>query len=118
MTKLSWVVMIAALCAGAVRAAEVRVDCSGTSPAPVVADLAVLNAMHFEPGTRIVFKRGVTCHGSFVPKSGSGEPGKPIAIKFDGQVNPPLVGANAGDIAVFDGDRKLAAIPVKMRVLP
>jgi len=49
---------------------------------------------------------------------GPGEPGKPIAIKFDGQVNPPLVGSTAGEMVVFDGDRRLAAVPIAMRVLP
>lgn len=49
---------------------------------------------------------------------GPGEPGNPIAIKFDGQVNPPLVGANRGEVVVYDGDRRLAAVPVEMRVLP
>jgi hypothetical protein len=49
---------------------------------------------------------------------GPGEPGKPIAVKFDGQVNPPLVGANRGEVAVFDGERRLAAIPIETRVLP
>lgn len=49
---------------------------------------------------------------------GPGERGKPIAIKFDGQVNPPLVGRASGEIAVYDGDHRLAAIPLTMRVLP
>lgn len=49
---------------------------------------------------------------------GPGEPGNPIAIKFDGQVNPPLVGSTAGEMAVFDGDERLATVPIAMRVLP
>lgn len=49
---------------------------------------------------------------------GPGEPGKPIAIKFDGQVNPPLIGANRGEVAVFDGERRLIGLPVSQRVLP
>ncbi len=49
---------------------------------------------------------------------GKGEPGKPIEIKFDGQVNPPLIGANAGEVAVYDGDQRLIAIRADKRVLP
>jgi hypothetical protein len=49
---------------------------------------------------------------------GPGEPGKPIAIKFDGQVNPPLVGRSRGEVAVYDGDRRLLALPWTLRVLP
>ncbi|MYM21182.1 hypothetical protein GTP46_00780 [Duganella sp. FT135W] len=85
MTKMSWVVLIAALITGAARAAEVRVDCSGASPAPVVASLSALNTLHFAAGTRILFKRGVTCHGSFVPQAGSsGKPGMPIVASSYG----------------------------------
>ncbi|WP_170304345.1 right-handed parallel beta-helix repeat-containing protein [Duganella radicis] len=87
---MSWVVLMAALGAGAARADEVRVDCSGASPAPVVGSLTELNAMRFAPGTRILFKRGVTCHGSFVPRAGSsGVPGRPVVV---GSYGDPAVG--------------------------
>ncbi|TZG27302.1 hypothetical protein [Sphingomonas montanisoli] len=59
------------------------------------------------------FKDGMV-HMSFGP----GEPGEPIEIKFDGQVNPPLVGRNEGVVAVYDGDRKLVSLPMSVRVLP
>lgn len=49
---------------------------------------------------------------------GAGQPGKPIAIKFDSQINPPLVGGNAGEVAVFDGGRRLATVPIETMVLP
>ena len=49
---------------------------------------------------------------------GPGEPGKPIAVKFDGQVNPPLVGDNIGEVAVYDGERRLIAMPASKRTLP
>ncbi|MHA4869244.1 right-handed parallel beta-helix repeat-containing protein [Duganella sp. PWIR1] len=84
MSKLSWVVLIAAFKLGAASAAEapvVQVDCSGASAAPVVGGLAQLNAMRFAPGTRILFRRGVTCYGSFVPQAGSsGVAGQPIVV--------------------------------------
>jgi hypothetical protein len=49
---------------------------------------------------------------------GPAQPGKPIAIKFDGQVNPPLVGRSQGEVVLYDGDRRLLALPWTLRVLP
>jgi len=61
--------------------ASVYVDCSGASAAPVLGSLAELNAMTFAPGTRILFKRGVTCHGSFTPRAGSsGSAAQPVVV--------------------------------------
>lgn len=105
MIKMSCVVLIAACGQGAAHASEVRVDCSGASPAPVVQSLAELNAMQFAPGTRILFRRGVTCHGSFVPKAGSsGEPGKPIVVSSYGD-------QAAGRAVIAAGCREAVADP-------
>jgi len=49
---------------------------------------------------------------------GPARTGEPIAIKFDGQVNPPLVGRVRGRLAVFDGDEPLASLPIAVKVLP
>lgn len=43
---------------------------------------------------------------------------KPLVIILDGQVNPQLRGGTTGDIAVFDGQRRLISAVVKMQVLP
>nr|ACN58893.1 hypothetical protein AKSOIL_0278 [uncultured bacterium BLR18] len=41
-----------------------------------------MNAIQFQPGTRILFKRGATCHGSFMPLAGSsGASGAPIVVE-------------------------------------
>ncbi|MXO70806.1 hypothetical protein [Alteraurantiacibacter buctensis] len=44
--------------------------------------------------------------------------GKALEIKLDGQVNPPLVGVNAGTLQLRDGDRALATLRSQLRVLP
>ncbi|MBU3077462.1 hypothetical protein [Sphingomonas quercus] len=49
---------------------------------------------------------------------GKAAPGEPVLIKFDGQINPALIGRNGGEIAVYDGKARLVALPVQMRVLP
>lgn len=41
-----------------------------------------------------------------------------LRIKIDGQINPPLVFGNSGEIALYDGDRRIAAIPIQITVLP
>jgi hypothetical protein len=110
MSKLSWVVLIAAFHFGTASAAEppvVRVDCSGASAAPVVGGLVQLNAMRFVPGTRILFRRGVTCYGSFVPQAGSsGLPGRPIVVGSYGDraAGRPVIAAGCRE-AVADPDQ-------------
>src|SRR3546814_13021689 len=37
--------------------------------------------------------------------------GKRLLIKIDGQINPPLFAGTRGDIAVYDGERRLGAMP-------
>ena len=44
--------------------------------------------------------------------------GKPLVIILDGQVNPQLRGGTTGDIAVYDGQRRLISAVVQMQVLP
>lgn len=44
--------------------------------------------------------------------------GDRFETKFDLQINPDAAGHRAGDIGVFDGERRLAAVPVQIRVLP
>ena len=44
--------------------------------------------------------------------------GSTFLLKIDGQVNPDLVGANAGTVSVLDGEAELAAVDVTMEVRP
>lgn len=49
---------------------------------------------------------------------GKAAPGDVLRFKVDGQVNPPLFAGTSGEIAAFDGERKLVRLPVRIRVLP
>ena len=44
--------------------------------------------------------------------------GETLNIKIDGQINPPLFAGTRGRVAVFDGARELAGLPVTITVLP
>lgn len=44
--------------------------------------------------------------------------GDKFDVKFDFQINPSLFAGNKGNIAVYDGDAKLAALPVSITVFP
>ncbi len=44
--------------------------------------------------------------------------GEAMRFKIDGQINPPLFAGTYGEIAAYDGDRKLVGTQVTMRVLP
>ena len=44
--------------------------------------------------------------------------GDSIHIKVDGQINPPLFAGTTGEIAVFDGSRRIGAMPLRIKVLP
>jgi hypothetical protein len=46
------------------------------------------------------------------------EAGQSFEIKIDFQINPALFGGTAGEIAAFDGDRRLAGLHHELRVLP
>jgi hypothetical protein len=49
---------------------------------------------------------------------GEVEAGKTFEAKFDLQINSSRIGSERGVMAVFDGDRKLADLPLQLRVLP
>ena len=44
--------------------------------------------------------------------------GDRFETKFDLQINPDATGHRQGAIGVFDGERRLATVPVQIRVLP
>ena len=46
------------------------------------------------------------------------QPGDTLEIKIDGQVNPPLTLGNRGSVALLDGERMIASLPIEMKVLP
>ncbi|MGV3456634.1 hypothetical protein [Sphingomonas sp.] len=56
--------------------------------------------------------------GGFRFDYGPLKPGETLDIKIDGQINPPLFAGTEGKIAVLDGERPLAAIPLHITVLP
>jgi len=49
---------------------------------------------------------------------GAAQAGKPVEIKIDGQINPPLLAGIEGEVAVYDGDVRLAGLMTTMRVYP
>lgn len=88
--KFATLAMMLAAWGAQAQAAEappvVHIDCSaaaagaGSLQQPLNS-LAQLNAIRFQPGTRILFKRGATCQGSFRPMAGSsGAPGAPVVV--------------------------------------
>ncbi|WP_145923396.1 hypothetical protein [Sphingopyxis macrogoltabida] len=44
--------------------------------------------------------------------------GETLVVKIDGQINPPLFAGTRGDIALFDGERRLGSMPLQIKVLP
>lgn len=44
--------------------------------------------------------------------------GERIAVKFDAQINPDLFLGNKGEIALLDGERPVARLPLTLTVLP
>lgn len=44
--------------------------------------------------------------------------GERISMKFDAQINPDIFLSNRGKIALLDGDRHVARLPVTLTVLP
>lgn len=56
--------------------------------------------------------------GAFRFSYGALQPGDTLDIKIDGQINPPLFAGNSGSIALNDGERPIAAIPIEIMVLP
>lgn len=49
---------------------------------------------------------------------GEAEPGETFRFKVDGQINPPLFAGTSGEVVALDGERRLAAVPVTIKVLP
>ena len=56
--------------------------------------------------------------GLFLLDYGPLRTGEPLVVKIDGQINPVFAMLNRGEIALFDGDRRLASLPLEVRVLP
>lgn len=56
--------------------------------------------------------------GAFRFDYGALKPGDVLDIKIDGQINPPLFAGTNGTVALADGDRTLASIPLDIKVLP
>lgn len=56
--------------------------------------------------------------GAFRLDYGPLKPGETLDIKIDGQINPPLFAGTDGTIALLDGERELARIPLTVTVLP
>ncbi|MCR5870338.1 MULTISPECIES: hypothetical protein [unclassified Sphingomonas] len=56
--------------------------------------------------------------GAFEFDFGPLKAGETLAIKIDGQINPPLLAGTRGRIALFDGERELATVPLAITVLP
>ena len=44
--------------------------------------------------------------------------GDTLIVKIDAQINPPLTVGTRGTIALYDGERRIAAVPLTLRVLP
>lgn len=44
--------------------------------------------------------------------------GETLVVKIDGQINPPLFGGTRGNIALFNGERRLGSMPLQIKVLP
>lgn len=49
---------------------------------------------------------------------GTMSPGDVLDIKFDGQINPPLFAGTRGTVELHDDAQPIAAIPLRIRVLP
>lgn len=56
--------------------------------------------------------------GMFRMSFGPAPAGEPIELKFDGQINPPLFGGNAGRMALFDGEAQVTGLSLRTKVLP
>lgn len=56
--------------------------------------------------------------GLFRMHYGAIDAGERLVVKIDGQINPPLTLGTHGQIALFDGDRRVAMVSVSIRVLP
>lgn len=57
-------------------------------------------------------------NGTVMLSYGELKAGDRLQVKMDGQVNPSLVGENAGEVAILDDKTVLAVRPVSLRVFP
>ena len=46
------------------------------------------------------------------------EAGSTLLVKVDAQINPDILGGNAGTVTVYDGQEALVSLPIRMEVLP
>jgi hypothetical protein len=44
--------------------------------------------------------------------------GSTLLVKVDAQINPDILGGNAGTVTVYDGQEALASLPIRIEVLP
>lgn len=56
--------------------------------------------------------------GGYRMSFGRLDPGKRLVVKLDGQVNPPMFKGTAGRVRLFDGDRPIGDIPIRIKVMP
>lgn len=56
--------------------------------------------------------------GAFRFDYGELKAGDVLDIKIDGQINPPLFAGTSGSVALYDGERAIAVIPLEIKVLP
>jgi hypothetical protein len=56
--------------------------------------------------------------GSYRFSYGRLRAGETLVVKIDGQINPPLFAGTRGEIALFDGERRLGGMPLRIKVLP
>ncbi|WP_326957031.1 hypothetical protein [Amycolatopsis sp. NBC_01286] len=89
------------------RGTQYYVDCagghdsaSGLGAGQAWKTLAKVNSVVFQPGSRITFKRGTTCDGTFAPK-GSGTAGRPITTGTYGWGAKPKIDAHGALAAVL-----------------
>lgn len=57
-------------------------------------------------------------NGQFHFSYGPLDAGDSVHVKIDGQINPPLFAGTRGEISVFDGSRRIGAMPLRIKVLP
>ena len=56
--------------------------------------------------------------GEFRFHFGPLEPGEELALKIDGQINPPRYSSSGGRLRLLDGEGELAAVPLRIKVIP
>lgn len=56
--------------------------------------------------------------GIFSFSFGPLETGTEFVMKVDAQINPDMLGGNAGEVVILDGDERLVSLPVSIELLP